>query len=163
YISGEVIVPGTQVPGRLYLHLQPYDGNGTQNNATGGYDLTTGQYARFTFYLPDYIDPDKDIKITFILRSDGSDATEEMKIYVSAYQADNSEDPATWNVENGTEFTFDSTNADYSSKYIYTLSSGDISKGDSIGFLITSNVGAGGVVISVGNASVEMHALTAEA
>ena len=163
YLSGEVIVPGTQVPGRLYFSITPHPGTGvfTDGNA-GGFDLDNTETVRYDFLIGDYIDPDKDIKITFPLISDGADSTEDMKIYVNATKTDNSE-ALSWNVENATAFTFDSSSADKLTKYTYTLANTNFEKGDMIGLLLQSNVGAGGVVVTAYNALVEFNALTTPA
>jgi hypothetical protein len=123
-------------PPKVYVEcLNP--GNGAYS-VTGLLEIDHGEYIRSHLFVDDNVDDSQDIIITYTMSSDESDATENMKIYVECRKTDNSE-ASSWNVENGTAFTFDSTNADRPSKYQYTLSASDYEAGDVIATAIENN------------------------
>jgi len=135
---------GNKVPKRLYVSCEPLLGTGTVSEH--GITIANGEYCRFNFYVDDYIDDSQNIVITFLLMSDEADATEDMLIYVQTRKTDNSEASA-WNIENGTGFTFDSTNANQLSKYQYTLAAANYEADDGILLAISNNTGTASIKV----------------
>jgi len=83
------------------------------------------------FYIGSYMDASTDIIVTFTHQTTSADATVDAKWYLSACKTDGTETPS-WNVENGTATTLDSTTASKAYKTHYTFANADFDQGDTI-------------------------------
>lgn len=100
-----------------------------------------GHAARVSFIIGDDWDETEDITIIMACLCTSADASVVGQAYVATHPIDNSEG-GTWNVENGTATSLDSTVANQLTNWTYTLSSGSWSKGDMVWCQFTLNEAA---------------------
>lgn len=100
-----------------------------------------GHAARASFIIGDDWDESQDIVIVMACLCTSADASVGGLAYVATHPVDNSEN-GSWNVENGTATSLDSTVANNLTNWTYTLSSGNWSKGDMVWCQFTLNEGA---------------------